>query len=110
MRMNEYQEKARETAIYKRKEGEITFYPYLGLGGEVGEVLEEVKKAERDEGGSITKERKERIVKELGDVLWYVTAIATDLEISLEDIASINIEKLQKRLENNTLRGSGSDR
>lgn len=70
--------------------------PALGLPGEVGEVLELVKK-DRREGDRKQPINKEALTKELGDILWYLTKVASLYEISLKDIAETNINKLTKR-------------
>ena len=79
-------------------------YPTLGLCGESGEVAEKVKKHLRD-GASL-----DELKKELGDVLWYLASIASDLNISLNDIALTNVEKLQSRMERGKISGSGDNR
>lgn len=109
MKLKDYQEKCLETAVYPGV-GENMFYPVLGLAGETGEVCENIKKAVRDDGGLITKERKQTILKELGDVMWYISAVCSELGISLEDVAKTNIEKLASRKERNCLHGDGDDR
>lgn len=109
MTFEEYQKKSRETAIYPNM-GENYIYPVLGLAGESGEVSEKIKKVIRDKGGMIDDEVRENIKKELGDVLWYISQIATELKIKLEDIAEGNIEKLQSRKSREVLHGSGDDR
>ena len=109
MTLNEYQEKSRKTAKYPDA-GKNFIYPTLGLAGEAGEVAEKVKKIIRDEGGAVSNEKREEIKKELGDVLWYVAQIATELGISLDDVAEANIEKLYSRLERGVLGGSGDNR
>ena len=96
-------------AIYPRKGRNVT-YPALGLCGESGEVAEKVKKAIRDDRGKITSERREEIIKESGDVMWYLAAIASELKMSLEDIAKANIKKLASRVSRGKLRGSGDNR
>ncbi len=85
-------------------------YTVLGLAGEAGEVSENLKKAIRDDGGDITPERRQAMLKELGDVLWYVTACATDLGSSLREVAETNAAKLLDRAARGKLQGSGSDR
>lgn len=82
----------------------------MGLAGEAGEIAEKIKKVLRDDNGLITNEKKQEIKKELGDVLWYVSQIATELGLSLEESASFNIEKLTSRKERGKLQGSGDDR
>lgn len=109
MDFNEYQEKAWETAIYPKK-GKNISYPALGLGGETGEVLEKIKKILRDENEKITEEKKEEIIKEMGDVLWYLAALSKEFNISLSEIAEKNISKLSSRKERGVLHGSGDKR
>ena len=102
MTFDEYQEFARSTAIYP-EECKVT-YPTLGLCGEAGEVAEKVKKNIRD-GKSL-----DGVGLELGDVLWYLAILADDLGIPLEDIAHWNVDKLQRRMKNNKIRGDGDNR
>lgn len=109
MTLNEYQEKSRKTATYPNA-GNNFVYPTLGLAGETGEVAEKIKKIVRDEGGTVSEEKREEIKKELGDVLWYVAQIAAELRISLDDVAETNIEKLYSRLERGVISGSGDNR
>ncbi len=104
MEFNAYQELAKTTAIYP--ENAKIFYPCLGLAGEVGEICEKIKKHVRD--GRVLD--KEDLKKELGDVLWYLSTLATDLEISLDDVAVTNYEKLKSRKERNVISGSGDNR
>ncbi len=109
MEFKEYQEKSRKTAVYPNKDNNF-IYPTLGLSGEAGEVSEKIKKVIRDRGGIIDGETREAIKKELGDVLWYVSQLATELGISLDEIAEKNIEKLYSRMERGKLNGSGDNR
>ncbi len=109
MDFNDYQKLSRKTAIYPNA-GSNYVYPTLGLSGESGEVAEKIKKAIRDEGGVISEARKKEIEKELGDVLWYVSQLASELGLSLEGIAKLNIDKLYARMERNVLAGSGDNR
>lgn len=104
MNFKEYQELAKTTAIYP--ESAKISYPCIGLAGEVGEICEKVKKHIRDGKVLDTEDLK----KELGDVLWYLSAIASDLGIDLEDVATTNYEKLKSRQERNVIKGSGDNR
>lgn len=105
----EYAERAGATARYPgRGEGNLT-YPTLGLTGEAGEVAEKVKKILRDQGGEIG-DKRELLVKELGDVLWYVAALAHELGVSLDSVALGNLEKLESRRARGVLGGSGDER
>jgi NTP pyrophosphatase (non-canonical NTP hydrolase) len=90
--------------------GEKFVYPVLGLGDEAGEVLGKVKKLFRDEGGVVTDNFKDKIKKELGDVLWYLAQCCTEFDLSLEDVARTNINKLDDRVQRGKLQGSGDDR
>ena len=109
MTFNEYQDEAMSTAIYPYKGANLS-YPVLGLCGEAGEVAEHAKKVLRDDEGVITDARVDSMVKELGDVLWYVAAVAHELGVDLDYIANMNILKLKSRRERGVLGGSGSDR
>jgi NTP pyrophosphatase (non-canonical NTP hydrolase) len=109
MDMNDYQAKARETAIYPNQ-GENYIYPVLGLVGETGEVAEKIKKIIRDEGGQLTAAKVADIKKELGDVMWYLAQLSTELGLSLEEIAQGNLEKLASRHKQNMIHGDGDNR
>lgn len=108
MDLSEYQRESRRTAEYPREAW--LAYPALGLAGEAGEVAEHAKKAIRDDEGKVSDERKTAMSKELGDVLWYVAQLASELELSLDDIAKQNLEKLFSRQARGVLSGSGDDR
>jgi NTP pyrophosphatase (non-canonical NTP hydrolase) len=108
MDFQDYQQKARETAIYPSEHSIL--YPTLGLCGEAGEVAEKVKKVIRDKGGEFDETDRMNIRKELGDVLWYMAQICSDLDLRLESIAIANVEKLRLRKEKGTLSGSGDER
>ena len=104
-----YQEEAGKTAIYPNI-GHNLWYPALGLCGESGEVAENVKKVFRDDGGVVSPDRMKRLTKELGDALWYISNIASELGVSLGHIADENLLKLQDRAERDKLHGSGDQR
>ncbi len=109
MKLSEYQQKARVTALYPNANNN-PYYPALGLGGEVGEVLNKIKKIMRDHDGVINDEHRKDLKKELGDVLWYVAATASELGLDLDEVAQANIDKLYSRKERGVLGGSGDDR
>lgn len=109
MTFKEYQKQSRKTAMYPNA-GKNFIYPTLGLAGESGEVAEKIKKVLRDKGGIIDEEMRREIKKELGDVLWYLTQIGSELGMTLEDIANENIKKLSSRLERGKLNGNGDNR
>ena len=102
MTFDEYQEFARSTAMYPEEVKVV--YPTLGLCGEAGEVAEKIKKHMRD-GRSLV-----GVGLELGDVLWYISALADDLGITLEEIAQANVDKLAGRMERGKLAGGGDER
>lgn len=109
MDFNEYQKKALETAAYS--DSYAIIYPALKLSGEAGEVSEKVGKILRDKGGNFKTEGfVEDIKKELGDVLWYIAAMASDLGLTLDEIASHNIQKLADRKNRGVIQGSGDNR
>lgn len=85
-------------------------YPTLGLVNEAGEVAGKIKKIFRDKGGAIGDADREALKYELGDVLWYLTQICTELDLTLEEVAAANIEKLFSRLERGQIRGEGDER
>lgn len=109
MNFEEYQKESRRTAIYPNRDDNF-IYPTLGLSGEAGEVAEKVKKVIRDKEGKIDEETRGELKKELGDVLWYIAQIASELNLSLDDIAQLNIEKLSSRLERGKIGGEGDNR
>jgi NTP pyrophosphatase (non-canonical NTP hydrolase) len=106
--LSEYQRLSRRTAEYPREQW--LAYPALGLAGEAGEVAEHAKKAIRDDAGTVSDERRAAMAKELGDVLWYVAQLASELELDLDEIAAQNLEKLLSRQRRGVLSGSGDDR
>lgn len=134
MTFEEYADVVLAMARYPRLGNNLT-YPALGLAGETGEVheavidtviglvshaaalsahvgrtVEHVKKVERDSGGVVSPERAERIKKELGDVLWYVAALAKEAGTSIQEVAEANIEKLTGRRARGTIQGEGDAR
>ena len=109
MEFDSYQIKARKTAMYPDL-GSNNIYPTLGLVGEAGEVAEKVKKVLRDKNGNFDIESKEAIKKELGDVLWYLSNLCTEFNFSLNDVAMLNLEKLELRASSGKISGSGDDR
>lgn len=109
MELNDYQQKALETAVYPEEYRII--YPTLGLTGEAGEVSDKIKKIIRDKNASFdSEETRLAIAKEIGDVLWYIATLSNDLGFSLEEIGQMNYEKLKSRQERNMLGGSGDNR
>lgn len=113
MDFNEYQKESRKTAIYPNQ-GNDFVYATFGLVGESGEIAGKMKKFIRDHNirtpQELSAEQKDDLAKELGDVLWYMAQLATELDLSLEEVAEKNIEKLRSRKERNMLGGSGDNR
>ena len=119
MNINEYQLRAHSFADYSMpmipepEKGAIRVdyvYPVMGLTEESGEVAGKFAKAVRDCNGKIDDERKEAIVKELGDVTWFVAEICTLLNVSMEEVMQKNIDKLTSRKERNVIHGNGDNR
>jgi NTP pyrophosphatase (non-canonical NTP hydrolase) len=109
MDFKEYQAKSRNTARYPAI-GHPLIYPTLGLVNEAGEVAGKIKKVFRDKDGEINEDTRNALQSELGDVLWYLAQICTELGVSLEEVARANIEKLSDRLERGVIRGDGDNR
>jgi len=113
MEFGEYQKKSRVTALYNDA-GKNFIYPTLGLAGETGEVVEKIKKLIRDgsayEPSQVSEEKKTEIAKEMGDVVWYLAQLATEFELSFDDIAAQNLEKLMSRLDRGVIGGDGDNR
>ena len=109
MTFDEYQQAAIKTARDKTANNEL-FHLVLGLAGEAGEITEKFKKLVRDNNSDESLIDREDIAKELGDVLWYVAALADYLNLTLDDIATTNIAKLASRQKRDLIKGSGDNR
>ena len=104
-----YQQKAKQTAKYPVI-GHAVIYPTLGLTNEAGEVAGKVKKIFRDKEGVFSETDREALKAELGDVLWYLAQVATELGLSLDEIAEYNIAKLLDRQARGKIQGDGDNR
>lgn len=104
-----YQEQSRKTYSDIEVNDPIV-YPTLGLVNEAGEFAGKIKKIFRDKGGTISDDDREALKGELGDVLWYLTQICTNLGLSLEEVAEANLDKLFSRLERGKISGEGDHR
>src|SRR5438270_23263 len=104
-----YQKESRKTWNVIATDHSIV-YPTLGLTNEAGEVAGKVKKIFRDKGGVISEDDRLALKKELGDVLWYLTQICTELDLTLEEVAEANLEKLFSRQQRDAIRGEGDNR
>ncbi len=105
----EYQEKAKLTAKYPVI-GHAVIYPTLGLTNEAGEVSGKIKKIFRDKEGIISESDRAALLSELGDVLWYIAQVSTELGLSLDEIAEHNIAKLLDRQARGKIHGDGDNR
>ena len=115
MNFNEYQAFAKTTDVFTENAAQKVNDPcfitkILGLSGEAGEVAEKFKKILRDKDGIVSEEDKTEIVKELGDVLWYVAIISHYLGVDFNDVAQKNVEKLTSRQNRNVIHGQGDNR
>lgn len=110
MEFKEYQEQAKKTAIFPKHPGEDhnIFYATLGLAGEAGELANKVKKILR--GDYTLDEYREKIIGELGGVLWYLAAVATEAGVSLEKVALENLLELAARQKLGKIQGDGDTR
>ncbi len=107
--LSTYQDKSRVTAVYPNR-GTNWMYPALGLAGEVGEVCNKLKKVLRDDNGVLSDAVRDRVADELGDVLWYVAQLASELNLDLNEVAAQNLVKLASRMQRGTLQGTGDQR
>ena len=114
MQLNEYQDKAKETAEYHENTEsklEDMSYTVLGLVNEAGETAGVLKKFLR---GDYTEDNEsdwyKDLAKELGDTLWYLAVVADEFSFTLDEIAQMNLDKLADRKERGVIKGSGDDR
>ena len=113
MDFNEYQMRAMALAQYPQLGANI-LYPAMGLAGEAGEAIDKVKKIWRNQGltsaSGYSKEQRVELAKEIGDVLWYISAMAFEMGNSLDDIAQMNLAKLEDRTARGVVKGEGDNR
>ena len=120
MEFDEYQKQAKTTDLGIENMGEVMakktlnvpefLDKVLGLAGESGEFADKVKKIMRDYRGEFTEEDRIAILKELGDVLWYVAEVSLYLDMPMSELAKMNLEKLASRKKRGTLVGAGDER
>ena len=113
MTLDKYEKKIGKLDFYKweKRVSDPTFvYKVLGLTGEAGEVAEKFKKILRDKGGQMDEADRQEILKELGDVLWYLVTLARYLDSNLTEVANINMKKLTSRKVRGREKGSGDNR
>jgi NTP pyrophosphatase (non-canonical NTP hydrolase) len=104
-----YQRESRKTWSVIHTDHSIV-YPTLGLTNEAGEVAGKIKKIFRDRNGAINDADRESLKQELGDVLWYLTQICTELGLTLEEVAEANLVKLFSRQARGVIQGDGDIR
>ncbi len=104
-----YQEQSRRTYSDIKTDDPIV-YPTLGLVNEAGEVAGKIKKIFRDRNGEIAEADRQALKDELGDVLWYLTQICTNLGLTLEEVAEANLDKLFSRQARGVIGGDGDRR
>lgn len=93
MQLNEYQELAQRTSRKDISKDDHLFNGILGLAGEAGECADLVKKHYFQDGREVYMD----LIDELGDVLWYVVEAVSALDLTLEEVAQHNVDKLRKR-------------
>jgi NTP pyrophosphatase (non-canonical NTP hydrolase) len=116
MDMDKYQTESLKTAVYPKGQGKL--YTVLGLANEAGEAAGVVKKIIRQDvylPSCLTEEEndrmnQEKIIAELGDVLWYLAAVAKEYNLKMSDVAQYNLDKLKDRAERGVIKGSGDNR
>lgn len=101
-----------ETFVEQTKDNMCNDILYLTVAmcGEAGEVADKVKKIYRDHEGIVDGVTEHEIAMEIGDVLWYLAALAIKLRVPLWSIAKCNIDKVNRRINMETLHGSGDYR
>ena len=104
-----YQRESRKTWSLIHTDHPIV-YPTMGLVNEAGEVAGKVKKIFRDRDGEISEKDRQALKDELGDVMWYLAQICTELDLSLQEVAEANLVKLFSRLERGQIKGDGDNR
>ena len=69
-------------------------YMAIGLAGEMGEILNEIKKLERDDNNLLNNNRRNKIITEMGDMMWYFEGICRRLNCTIEEVIENNIQKI----------------
>lgn len=115
MNFNEYQKLAEKTDFHSPKKekkifGSLFAYPTFGITGEAGELADKVKKIFRDHDGKLSKEMRHDLVLELGDILWYMAKMARTLGVTMNEVARLNLKKINSRKKRGVITGSGDHR
>lgn len=109
MDCDDYQRAAMRTARDQDAPDEL-MHLVLGLVGETGEIAEKVKKLVRDRNSDLAQLDRDDMAAELGDVLWYTAVLANFLDLSLNDVAQRNVDKLADRQRRGVIGGAGDHR
>lgn len=113
MKLDDYSQQAISTLLGNHGTEDMSptlISQVFGLVGESGEVAEKFKKLIRDKKGAISEEDRQEILKELGDILWYINAVANLLDSNLEEVAKKNLDKVLSRKSRGVTQGSGDNR
>lgn len=113
LKLSEYQSVTGTTAIYPEAGTRSLLalaYTALGASNEAGEVAGKIKKVIRDGYGDDPESKKLAILDEVGDTLWYLAQVCSELGLNIEDAASRNVAKLSSRASRGVLGGSGDTR
>jgi len=113
MKLDDYSQQAISTLLGNHGTEDMSptlISQVFGLVGESGEVAEKFKKLIRDKKGAISEEDRQEILKELGDILWYINAVANLLDSNLEEVAKKNLDKVLSRKARGVTQGSGDNR
>lgn len=114
MTLEEYQEEARNFAV-----NDDLLHFTFGLLEEAGEAAGVLKRVYRNDEGytdydwseyGLSEQAENKLLYELGDILWHVAVIADNLGLGLDDIAEMNLAKLQSRVDRDMIKGSGDNR
>lgn len=110
MTLTDYQKEALVTAVFTGDEFKDLSHWVLGITGEAGEIAEKIKKIIRDKNATLDKDDKEELIKEMGDVLWYLAVLTKHLGYDFDEVGTRNIAKLRSRQARGKIKGSGDNR
>lgn len=110
MTLDEYQKAALVTALWSGDNLKDLSHWVLGISGESGEIAEKVKKIIRDFDGEVSEDTKKELIKEMGDVMWYLAVLSEHLGYKFDEVGKVNIAKLRDRQTRNKIQGSGDNR
>jgi NTP pyrophosphatase (non-canonical NTP hydrolase) len=110
MTFDDYQARAKTTSTLDPKSVTTPYYFGLGLTGEAGEIAEKLKKVIRNHDNDMSKLDVDDFKKELGDVLWYLAMLSSQVGLSFEDVAQTNLAKLADRKARGVIKSTGDNR